>query len=136
MSNPTGDVNGDGLLDTNETWTYTCTTNIPVSTASVATVKGDANAFPTLAYAFVNILVSTPGLPNTGFPSENGTSWTVIILAILLAAVSVSLIVTLKKERYRGGLNGVKNIIRMVSMHHQYCWNRMFFVDCIFSDSS
>ena len=99
ISRPAGDINGNGLLDPGETWTYTCTTNVPVSTASVATVKGDGNNFPVLAYAFTNVLVGTPGLPNTGFPADGNNSWAVIILSTLLAIVSVSLIVVLKKQK-------------------------------------
>ena len=99
VSRVSGDTNSNNLLDPNETWIYTCTTNVPVSTASVATVKGDANGFPALGYAYANVLVATPGLPNTGFPANSNISWTVIILAALLVIVSVSLIVTLKKRK-------------------------------------
>ncbi len=99
ISAPSGDTNGNGALDTNEVWTYTCTTNVPVSTASVATVKGSANSFTALGYAFTNVLVATPELPNTGFPSESSTSWAVIILSALLAIVSASLVITLKKRK-------------------------------------
>lgn len=63
----TGDVNGNGLLDPGESWLYRCETNVPVSTRNIATVTGKANGFTALGYAFATVLVSTPGLPNTGF---------------------------------------------------------------------
>jgi peptidoglycan hydrolase-like protein with peptidoglycan-binding domain len=61
-------VNGNGLLDPGESWTYTCETNVPVSTTNIATAEGTANGFNALDYAFATVLVSAPGLPNTGFP--------------------------------------------------------------------
>jgi len=95
-----GDTNSNGLLDTNETWMYTCKTNVQISTASVATVKGNANALPALAYAFTNVLVAVPDLPNTGLPNEAGnTSIAIIILSALLIVVSTALVVVLKKQK-------------------------------------
>ncbi len=61
-----GDTNGDSLLDSTETWTYTCTTNVSVSTRNIATALGRANGFIALGYAFSTVLVSAPALPNTG----------------------------------------------------------------------
>ena len=99
VSAPTGDTNNNGVLDTNETWTYTCTTNVPVSTASVATVKGIGNNLPALAYAFTNVLVGTPGLPNTGFPAEGNNSWVIAILAALLVIVSGAYVFEIRKQK-------------------------------------
>jgi hypothetical protein len=58
-----GDNNRNNLLDTNESWIYSCKQNIKVSTGNVATVKGNANGFTAIAYAFVNVLVAVPELP-------------------------------------------------------------------------
>jgi peptidoglycan hydrolase-like protein with peptidoglycan-binding domain len=63
-----GDTNGNGLLDPGESWAYTCQTNILFSTTNIATAEGTANGFTALDYAFATVLVSAPGLPNTGFP--------------------------------------------------------------------
>ncbi len=44
-----GDVNGNGLLDTNETWTFTCKTTVFVDTENTANAVGqpaDPNGFP------------------------------------------------------------------------------------------
>ncbi|MDR3547730.1 MAG: hypothetical protein P4M11_05605 [Candidatus Pacebacteria bacterium] len=65
-----GDSNNNHLLDHGETWTYTCQTNVPVSTMNTATAEGTANGLTAIAYAFATVLVSAPGLPNTGFPPK------------------------------------------------------------------
>ena len=44
ISAPTGDTNADGFLDPGEIWTFTCTTNIGVTTTNVATVTGTFRA--------------------------------------------------------------------------------------------
>jgi uncharacterized repeat protein (TIGR01451 family) len=95
-----GDSNNNGLLDTNETWKYTCTANVPVSTASVATAKGNANGLTALAYSFVNVLVSTPTLPNTGFsPAGITISWITIILTLAVIVLAIWLTVVIKKGK-------------------------------------
>jgi uncharacterized repeat protein (TIGR01451 family) len=94
-----GDVNNNNLLDPGETWTYTCETNIPVTTMDTAMAAGSANGFTATGYAFATVLVATPGLPNTGFPPRgNGTPWGIITLVGFLVLASASLIVVLKKR--------------------------------------
>lgn len=66
VANLTGDTNGNNLLEPGETWTYTCQTKVAVSTRNVATVQGRANGFIALGYAFADVFVSVPGLPNAG----------------------------------------------------------------------
>jgi hypothetical protein len=66
ISGPSGDINGNGLLDPGETWTYTCQTNVPVSAVNIAAVKGSANGFTAIGYSFATVLVFAPELPNTG----------------------------------------------------------------------
>jgi len=68
VSYVSGDTNGNNLLDPSETWIYTCSTNVPVSTMDMATAQGSANGFTALGYAFATVLVADPGFPNTGFP--------------------------------------------------------------------
>ncbi|MEI7480120.1 MAG: ice-binding family protein [bacterium] len=94
------DVNKNGLLDTNETWTYTCKTYVPFSTGSVATARGDANNLSTIAYSFVNVLVAVPSLPNTGLPAEieNATDWNTILLDIAVVLLGITLIIVLRKK--------------------------------------
>lgn len=66
-----GDSNINKLLDLNETWIYTCKTNVLTSTRNVAMARGRANGFTALSYAFANVLVSAPGLPGAGFSLTN-----------------------------------------------------------------
>jgi hypothetical protein len=97
VSYSSGDTNGNNLLDVGESWVYTCKTKVQVSTGSVATAKGDANGFTALAYAFVNVLVSAPELPNTGLGVQGITfTWFDIILII---AVVVLLSMVVKKNK-------------------------------------
>lgn len=102
-----GDNNGNNLLDPGETWTYTCSANVPVSTRNVATAKGSANGFTTFGYAFATVLVSAapdpglsmaspsaPGFPNTGLPGDGEVNiWNMAkligISAILLLLCAV-----------------------------------------------
>jgi len=97
-----GDTNGNNLLDPGENWVYTCTSNIKVSTGNVATARGDANGLTAVAYSFVNVLVSSPELPNTGFsPAGFTISWLDIILAIAVIVLAIWLIVVSKKGKRR-----------------------------------
>ncbi len=94
-----GDTNGNGLLDPGESWIYTCQTYISASTMNIATVKGSANGFTALGYAFATVLVATPGLPNTGFPpQEAGTPWDIVIAVGILAIAFVS-VTALRKRK-------------------------------------
>jgi hypothetical protein len=99
VSYAAGDTNSNGLLDPGEVWTYTCTTNVPVSTTNIATAKGSANGMTAISYAFSTVLVAAPGLPNTGFPPvNNGIAWSIIAAGFLLA-ISISLAMILKKRK-------------------------------------
>lgn len=94
-----GDTNSNNLLDPGETWTYTCQANIAVSTRNVATAQGKANGLTAFGYAFSDVLVAAPGLPNTGTPpDEPHTPWTAALIIGILAIVSSSLIVAARKR--------------------------------------
>jgi hypothetical protein len=99
-----GDANGNNLLDPGETWAYTCTANVPVTTMNIATAEGSANGIMAIGYAFSTVLVAAPGLPNTGFPPTStpnpGISpWAVAALIGVCASASLSLIAALRKRR-------------------------------------
>lgn len=106
VSSSVGDANNNNLLDTTETWTYTCRTNVPVSTMNTATAKGQANGFTAIGHAFANVLVSpaviakiTPRLPNTGLPQKEASiPWSMIALASILILASASLLIVLRKD--------------------------------------
>jgi len=74
VSIPSGDINGNKLLDPGEVWGYTCQTNVSVSTRSVAMAAGRANGVIAIGYAFVDVLVTVPSLPATGLQSGKSVS--------------------------------------------------------------
>jgi uncharacterized repeat protein (TIGR01451 family) len=95
-----GDVNNDHLLNPSETWTYTCSTNITASTMNTATAEGSANGLTAVSYAFATVLVTTPGLPNTGFsPANNTLLWSIVALAGACVVTSASVVAVLKKRK-------------------------------------
>jgi hypothetical protein len=98
VSGRSGDVNDNNMLDPGETWTYTCETNVPVSTMNTAMAQGSANGFTAISYAFATVLVATPGLPNTGLPPQN-IPWNSALLAGVLMVASASLLVFLRKRK-------------------------------------
>jgi hypothetical protein len=82
-----GDLNKNSLLDTNETWHFTCQANLTRTTANVATASGMANGITAKDMAIATVVVAGPALPNTGFPIDgNNTLWMVIIGAALVLA--------------------------------------------------
>lgn len=54
-----GDDNNDGKLDYSETWRYTCTTKLSVTTQSIATAIGTANNLPATHKAYVTVVVGS-----------------------------------------------------------------------------
>lgn len=54
-----GDDNHDGKLDFSETWRYTCTTKLSVTTQSIATAIGTANNLPAAHKAYVTVVVGS-----------------------------------------------------------------------------
>lgn len=97
MNYVSGDTNGDSKLDTTETWTYTCQTNLTKTTLNTATATGDANGFSVRDIAVATVVVSpvVPILPATGFPPEEKNIASVIIGffgILVLAMVSLGII--------------------------------------------
>lgn len=100
VSYVSGDANNNGLLDPGEAWIYTCQANVSASTMNTATAEGSANGFTTVGYAFATVLVSTPGLPNTGYPpKDDNISWEIIALTGALVLVSALSAAILKRKR-------------------------------------
>jgi LPXTG-site transpeptidase (sortase) family protein len=54
-----GDDNGDGKLDYDETWRYTCTAKLVQTTQSVATAIGTANGLPAAHKAYATVIVGS-----------------------------------------------------------------------------
>jgi hypothetical protein len=76
-----GDDNGNDLLDIDEEWKYTCKKTVKETETNTATAKGTANGEEVKDTDKVTVTVSTPGLPNAGFSSDDQTSnlWNTIL---------------------------------------------------------
>lgn len=84
-----GDANGDSKLDTSETWTYTCRTNLVKTTMNTAIAEGYANGLTIKDFAIATVIaadIAVPELPNAGFSSEDkNVPWNIFILGGVLA---------------------------------------------------
>lgn len=58
-----GDLNGNSRLGINETWRYTCTTNLSQTTTNTATATGQANGFTATDVASATVVVGLPLVP-------------------------------------------------------------------------
>lgn len=75
-----GDLNKNNLLESNETWIFTCQTNITQTTTNAGTAEGHANGLTAIDFSPATVVVSSPTLPNTGIaPDEKNAPWNVII---------------------------------------------------------
>jgi hypothetical protein len=61
-----GDTNNDAMLDTTETWIYTCQEHLTKTTTNTVTVSGEANNLTAKDVAIATVVVAPIGLPNTG----------------------------------------------------------------------
>lgn len=80
-----GDVNKNGLLDPGEVWQFTCQSNLTQTTTNIGTAQGHANGLTALDFAPATVVVTSPGLPNTGFPPETTRTIAIAVAAIILA---------------------------------------------------
>ncbi len=90
-----GDLNKNNLLESNETWQFTCKTNLTKTTTNIGTAQGSANGLTARDFSIVTVVVAAvvPKLPNTGFAPGN-----IALLAGILTLVSISLIAFLRKR--------------------------------------
>jgi uncharacterized repeat protein (TIGR01451 family) len=96
-----GDTNGDSQLQSTETWTYTCRTNLTKTTTNTAIASGEANGFTVRDLAVATVVVAdiVPVLPKTGFnPQNKNALWSIVMLSGMFISVSISLIAALKKR--------------------------------------
>jgi hypothetical protein len=97
LSGSSGDSNGNNMLDTNETWTYTCAMNLTTTTTNTATALGSANNLTAVDLALATVTVAPPKLPSTGIgPDEKNVSWQ--ISAGILMLVSILFVFTQRKR--------------------------------------
>ena len=119
-----GDTNSNYILETNETWNYTCTTTLAQTTTNSVTALGQANGLTAFSVANATVVVGTPfvapivipptttpatvapivvtipGLPKTGYPPEtDNTTPYILILAGIVIVTTTSLIISLRKRK-------------------------------------
>ncbi|MDP3985784.1 MAG: ice-binding family protein [bacterium] len=91
MTYISGDTNNDSMLDTTESWIYTCRTNVTSTMVNTVIASGDANGLTARDVAIAPVVVASalavvPGLPKTGFaPTESGLVWSVVVASIAFA---------------------------------------------------
>ena len=103
-----GDANGDGLLQTTETWTYSCSQNITVTTTNTATATGFANGLTVTDVSVANVAVSpklipppvvpAPKLPNTGFDPGSRVFNALAAISLLFVLGTLASAVTKRKN--------------------------------------
>jgi hypothetical protein len=110
-----GDANGNMLMESNETWTYTCRKYIEYTTTNTATAVGRGNGLTVTSLALANVAVSStfasvsapapapapaPVFPNTGFGSFEGRGGWAVGLAGLFVSGTLLLAVTKRKREF------------------------------------
>lgn len=85
VSGHPGDINKNNLLESNETWVFTCKTNLTETTTNIGTASGSANGLTATDFALATVVVASPKLPNTGLsPHETQTQqWYTTLLLFL-----------------------------------------------------
>ena len=88
-----GDLNKNDLLESNESWSFTCQTNLTGTTTNIGTVRGQANGLTAIDTATATVVAGGPKLPNTGNgPDSQSRVWSIIAVSgILVALFSLSL---------------------------------------------
>jgi hypothetical protein len=81
-----GDLNKNNLLESNESWSFTCISKLTKTTTNTATASGSANGLTAKDFAIATVVVSfSPGLPKTGFaPREENISWFNVLFSSIL----------------------------------------------------
>ncbi len=89
-----GDTNSNGLMETNEIWTYSCQQNLTVTTTNTATARGTGNGLTVTDIAVASVVLSPalipppPKLPNTGYGSiDSTTMWIVALAGVVVGGV-------------------------------------------------
>ncbi|MDO8591831.1 MAG: hypothetical protein Q7R60_02855, partial [bacterium] len=101
-----GDLNKNDLLESNETWTFTCQTNLTQTTTNTGTAEGSASGLTARDFAIATVVVANsvpadvvPGLPNAGIGSDDKsrTLWDVIIPTGAFVALASAYVVRKKR---------------------------------------
>jgi hypothetical protein len=100
-----GDINANNLLESNETWSFTCQTNITQTTTNIGTAVGHANGLTAVDFSSATVVVpevlgASVGFPNAGLPPEGrNTLWDVAIMVGVTMLTVISFAVVLKKRK-------------------------------------
>jgi uncharacterized repeat protein (TIGR01451 family) len=101
-----GDTNKNSLLDSNETWTFACKSNLVQTTTNTGTAEGSANGLTVYDFSPATVVVAPPGvvispkLPNTGLPPYGASteSDAALVTGILMVALISFAIVQRKRK--------------------------------------
>lgn len=94
-----GDLNKNGLLDTNETFHFTCVSNITKTTTNTGTAEGEANGLTAIDFAKATVAVTPPKLPNTGYgPEDKSNTLLNILVPAGIAGLLLSLYIARRKR--------------------------------------
>lgn len=95
-----GDLNKNNLLESNESWSFTCETNLTQTTTNIGTALGHANGLIAVDLSPATVVVATPSLPSTGFGPDNHSKilWGIVISTGIFMAVLFSAYLV-QKER-------------------------------------
>ncbi len=106
VSGKLGDTNGNDLLDVNEVWIYTCTTNLKQTTTNTVTVTAFANGLKAVDSATITVKVETPSdassspnFPDTGGGLNIKNMMWEILLGILVALLIVFFVIRGRRLR-------------------------------------
>jgi hypothetical protein len=89
-----GDLNKNNLLESNETWIFTCKTNLTQTTTNTGTAQGSANGLIARDFSIATVVVADivlakiiPALPATGVATDSSNSWNIVISTVILTGL-------------------------------------------------
>lgn len=124
-----GDINSNDLLESSETWTFTCESDLTETTTNIGTAEGHANGLTAIDFSPATVVVtvpastadsstpaetttvdatatttttsSAPGFPSTGLEpdSSNNIIWKIILTLGTLILIPTFLYFTVNKTR-------------------------------------
>lgn len=92
-----GDLNKNNLLESNETWLFTCKSNLRQTTTNIGIASGSANGLTARDFSIATVVVSVPGLPNTGFAPGNKN--VPLAIAVLSGFFGVSILFFSRRKK-------------------------------------
>ncbi len=93
-----GDLNKNNLLESSETWKFTCKTNLVQTTTNIGTAEGSANGLTARDFAFATVVVAAPKLPNTGLPPRKMSPWDIVLVSGIFLVVLATLAAVFKRR--------------------------------------